>query len=223
MTFHIITIFPEVFGQYFSVGVLARGKKKGLIDFKIYNLRDFTLDKHKKVDDKPFGGGPGMVLKIEPIFRALEKIKRDLKKQGVKKSAIKIILFSAKGKIFNQKKAEKFSQIKHLILICGRYEGVDERVAENLIDEEISIGKFVLSGGEIPALLVVDAISRLVSGVLGNADSLKNESYNWKDKVNKKDFPVFTQPRDFNGWKVPEVLFSGDHQKINSWREEKRK
>ena len=222
MTFHIITIFPEVFSQYFSVGVLGRGKKKGVVDFKIYDLRDFALDKHRKVDDAPFGGGPGMVLKIEPIFRALEKIKTDLKKQGIEKKGTRTILFSAKGKKFNQKKAEKFSKIKHLILICGRYEGVDERVAQFLVDEEISVGPFVLSGGEIPALLTVDATARLVPKVLGNQASLENESHNPADKINKTDFPVYTQPRDFQGWTVPEVLFSGDHQKIENWRNSKR-
>lgn len=222
MTFHIITIFPEVFAQYFSVGVLGRGKKKELLDFKIYDLREFTLDRHKKVDDTPFGGGPGMVLKIEPIFRALEKIKKDLKKQGVLNKEIKTVLFSAKGKKFNQKKAEKFSNFKHLILICGRYEGVDERVAQYLVDEEISVGDFILSGGEIPALLVADAVARLVPEVLGNSASLENETFNPKDKINKKDFPVYTQPREFNGWLVPAVLFSGDHEKINFWRNSKR-
>lgn len=223
MTFHIITIFPEVFAQYFSVGVLGRGQKKGKLAFEIHNLRDFALDKHKKVDDTPFGGGPGMVLKVEPIFRALEKIKGDLKKQGVKDKEIKTILFSADGKKFNQKKAEKFSQLKHLILLCGRYEGVDERVAENLTDEEISVGDFVLSGGEIPAMLVCDAVSRLIPEVLGNKASLENESHNPKDKVNKRDFPVYTQPREFKNWEVPIVLFSGNHKEIDQWREKERK
>jgi len=223
MTFHIITIFPEVFENYFSVGVLGRGRKKQLVDFKIYDLRAFAFDKHRKVDDTPFGGGPGMVLKIEPIFRALEKIKSDLKEAGIKKSDIKTIVLSAKGKIFNQKKAVKFSSLKHLILIAGRYEGIDERVAENLADEEISVGRFVLSGGEIPAMLVVDAVTRLVPGVLGNVNSLTSESYNPQDKENEKDFPVYTQPRNFRGWQVPEILFSGDHQKIKNWRNSKRK
>ena len=167
-TFHLVSIFPEVFPAYFVAGVLGRGQKKGKLDFRFYDLREFAQNKHRKVDDTPFGGGPGMVLKIEPIFEVLKKIKKDLKDQGVGEKEIRTILFSAKGKKFNQKKAQKMASFRHLIFICGRYEGVDERVAENLADEEISVGDFVLSGGEIPAMLVADAVSRLIPEVLGN-------------------------------------------------------
>lgn len=228
MRFHILTIFPNIFECYFKESILKRAKEKGLIDIKIYNLRDFTKDKHKSVDDKPYGGGPGMVLMVEPIFKAIKKIESEVISKKSKKS---IILMSAKGRSFNQKIAEKFSKFDDLILICGRYEGVDERVAKYIADEEISIGDYILTGGEIPAIVVVDAVSRFIPNVLGNICSLEQKRF--PDKVTS--YPVYTRPSVFKPkeiwencplrfckkgiWKVPEILLSGDHKKIEKWRE----
>lgn len=226
MTFHIITIFPNIFSSYFSEGIIRRAwQLKGNIDIKIYDLRNYTTDKHRTVDDSPFGGGPGMVMKVEPIYRCLMDIKSEINSKSqnssVKKSDknIKTILFAAKGKKFTQKKAQTWSGLEHLIMICGRYEGVDERVAEHLVDEEISIGNYVLTGGELPAMIVVDAITRLLPGVLGNPDSLACETYN----TNDTDYPVYTRPEDFEGWNVPKVLLGGNHKEIELWREQQRK
>jgi tRNA (guanine37-N1)-methyltransferase len=218
MTFHIVTIFPHIFDSYFNEGIIRRATKvKKNFVIEIYDLRNYTEDKHRTVDDTPFGGGPGMVLKVEPIFRCLQEIKAKI---GDETS--KVILFSAKGDLFNQEKAQQWStNVQHLILICGRYEGVDERVAMYLADEEISIGNYVLTGGEIPAMAVVDAVSRLIPGVLGNPDSLVSETHCIEQAAS--DYPVFTRPEIFNGWEVPEVLRSGDHKKIGQWRDKQRK
>jgi tRNA (guanine37-N1)-methyltransferase len=222
MNFHIISIFPEVFLEYFQVGVLGRAIKNKKINLNLYNLRDYSKNKHRKVDDISYGGGPGMVMAIQPIFDCLENIKSKIKKDNSKilKDEIRVVLLSAKGQRFNQEKALKYKKIKHLILICGRYEGVDERVADYLADEEISIGEYVLSGGELPALIVVDSVSRLIPGVLGNCESLKSESYNEMDA--KSDFPVYTKPEKFKEWEVPKVLLSGNHGEIEKWRRKKR-
>lgn len=221
MNFHIITIFPEVFQKYFEVGVLGRAERQGKIKINLYNPRDYSRDKHKKVDDTPYGGGPGMVMSVQPIADCLEDIKKQIKEKdtSLKDEDIKVVLLSAKGKKFNQKKAGEYKKIKHLILICGRYEGVDERVAENLAQEEISIGEYILSGGEIPAMTVIDAVSRLIPGVLGNVESLDSETYNEETT----DFPVYTKPEKFGNWEVPKVLLSGNHQEIEEWRNSKRK
>ncbi len=190
----------------------------------IHNLRDFTRDKHKTTDDLPYGGGPGMVMKVEPIFRALKAIiperigPRGLK--GGRRVKSKIILLSARGKTFDQKKARELSRIDRLVLICGRYEGVDQRVGDFLVDNELSIGSFVLSGGELPAMLIVDTVSRLVPGVLGNKESLGEESFSVGFN---KEYPHYTRPREFHGFKVPKVLFSGDHEKIKKWRKKHQK
>ena len=183
----------------------------------MHNLRDYTEDKHKSVDDTPYGGGVGMVLKIEPIYKVLKKI---VGKKRIKNKT-KIILLSAKGKKFDQAIARRFSKLDKLILICGRYEGVDERVAKYLVDEEISVGDYVLTGGEIPAMVVVDSVSRLIKGVLGNKESIKEESFLKKDYL---EYPHYTRPEIFSpdkktNWKVPEVLLSGNHQKIKEWKE----
>lgn len=233
MQFDIITIFPKIFDSYFNESILARARKNKLIKINVHNLRDYTEDKHKTVDDTPYGGGAGMVLKIEPIYKALVKIvgknklkcfKSRIKNQesGIKNnSKTKIILLSAKGKKFDQAMAKKFSKLDNLILICGRYEGVDERVVKYLADEEISIGDYVLTGGEIPAMVVVDSVSRLIPGVVGNKESLKEESFSKKDYL---EYPHYTKPNIFSpdkktNWKVPEVLLSGNHRKIDEWRE----
>jgi len=228
LNFHLISIFPEVFKFYFQVGVLGRAQKKKLLKINLYNLRDFTKDKHRTVDDTPYGGGPGMVMKVEPIFECVQKIKADIAKREnssseklkTKRKKTKVILLSARGDIFNQKKAVSLSKLDDIIFICGRYEGVDERVAKYIADEEISIGKFVLSGGEAPAMVIVDAVSRMIPGVLGNPDSLKEESYSSGTEL---DYPVYTKPEFFHSWKVPEVLLGGNHQKIEKWRKKHKK
>ncbi len=217
MTFHIITIFPEIFNSYFNESIIGRAKKEGKVALKVYNLRDFTEDKHKTVDDTPYGGGPGMVFKVEPITRCVEFIKRD---EIANDESTRVILTSAKGDKFSQKTAQKMSTIEHLIIICGRYEGVDERIADNVADAEVSIGDYVLTGGELPAMIMVDAITRLIPGVLGNKESLEIESH---DRCDLSDYPVYTKPNSFCGWDVPDVLLSGNHKKITTWREEKRK
>jgi tRNA (guanine37-N1)-methyltransferase len=214
MEFEIITIFPKIFESYFSHSIIFRAQKKGLISINIHNLRDWTDDKHKTVDDTPYGGGPGMVMKVEPIWKCVQEIIN--KKDHGRKS--RIILFSAKGKRFTQKDAKRLCKFEKLVFICGRYEGVDERVAKYIADEEVSIGDFVLTGGEIPAMVLTDAIARHVPGVLGNLESSKNESH---CRAGYAEFPQYTKPEKFLNWKVPEILLSGNHQKIFDWRKSK--
>ena len=219
MRFEIITIFPNIFKSYFSESIIKRAQKKGLVKIDIHNLRDYTSDKHKSVDDSPYGGGPGMILKIEPIYKAICSILRNPKSKilnpkqiqnsKLPKSKTKIILFSPKGKKFDQKMAKRFSKLDQLIMICGRYEGVDERVAKYIADEEISVGDFILTGGEIPAMIVVDAVSRFIPGVLGKNESLEEI---------KGSYPVYTRPEKFGKWQVPKILLSGNHKKIEEWR-----
>jgi len=221
-----------MFDSYLRESILFRAQKKKLINFKILNIRDFTADKHHKVDDKPFGGGPGMVMKIEPIYKALGSLRKKAKKQKSKKA--KIILLSAKGKTFDAKEAKRLSKYKDLTFICGRYEGVDERVAEYLADEEISIGNYVLTGGELPAMVIIDAVSRFIPGVLGKAESLAEESFSFEDKSKilnlkskMKEYPQYTRPEVFSPkkgikWTVPRILLSGDHKKIKEWREKQK-
>ena len=206
MRFDIITLFPDMFGSLFSGGVVKKALDKGFIEVKIHNLRDFTESKHKQVDDRPFGGGQGMVLKPEPIFSAVEKIRNG--------QDIPVYLLSPQGKRFDHRMAEDLAQVARLILICGRYEGVDERVMEHLATEEISVGDFVLTGGEPAAWIIVDAVSRFVPRVVGKIESVRQESFN----EGLYDFPQYTRPRDFEGMTVPDVLFSGDHKKIQDWR-----
>lgn len=209
MIFDIITIFPEMFGSVFSKGVIKKALDKGLIEVHVHNLRDFTFDKHKKVDDRPFGGGQGMVLKSESIFVAVEKIKRNEKTP--------VYLLSPQGRKFDFHLAEELAQHPQVILICGRYEGVDERVIQYLVTGEISIGDYILTGGEPAAIVVVDGISRFIPQVVGNVESVKNDSF----YEGLLEFPQYTRPRNFRGMEVPEVLFSGDHSKIESWRRKK--
>ena len=199
MTFHILTIFPHIFDSYLKESLLGKAQKKGIIKIKIYNLRDFTTDPHRKVDDRPFGGGPGMVLKIEPIFNAIKHIKSKIKD----KKKTRIILLSAKGEKFNQKKAEEYSSLSDLVLICGRYEGVDERVAKYIADEEISIGDYILAGGELPAMVIIEATSRLIPGMLGNIESLEEkrlESFEAELKkleLSPKEISIFKKGKNF--------------------------
>ncbi len=209
MKFHVLTIFPEFFQGPFEHGVVAKARQSGLIDIQVHDLRTWTADRHKTVDDRPFGGGEGMLLKPAPIFEAVESIwpQRDASKR--------VILLSAQGRKFDQAKARELGQASELLLICGRYEGVDERVAEHLADEELSVGDFVLSGGELAAAIVVDAVARLKEGVLGNANSAVEESFGVEGLL---DCPQYTRPAEFRGWKVPDILIGGNHEEIRKWR-----
>jgi tRNA (guanine37-N1)-methyltransferase len=210
MTFRILTIFPHFFQSPFQHGVVANARESGLIQIHIHDLRNWTHDRHRTVDDRPFGGGEGMLLKPAPIFEAVESVWPE------RSARQRLILLSAQGQRFHQEDARRLaSQFDELFLICGRYEGVDERVAEHLADEELSIGDFVLSGGELAAALVIDCVARLLPGVLGNQDSTVQESFS---DAGLLDCPQYTRPADFRGWKAPEVLLSGNHEEIRRWR-----
>jgi tRNA (guanine37-N1)-methyltransferase len=207
--FHIVTIFPEFFRGPFEHGVIQKAREAGLIEIQVHDLRTWTYDRHRTVDDRPFGGGEGMLLKAAPIFEAVEAVWPERSKGS------QVILLSAQGKKFDQAKAREFSGLNELLLICGRYEGVDERVAEHLADEELSIGDYVLSGGELAAAVVVDAVARLQAGVLGNETSSVDESFS---EAGLLDWPQYTRPAEFRGWKVPEVLIGGNHEEVRKWR-----
>ncbi len=213
MKFNLITIFPEIFSSYLKEGMLKRAIDKKIFSCEVINLRDFTNDKHKTVDDAPYGGGAGMLLKIEPLYQALKNLKA---KPGLKTK--KIILLSASGKKWNQKMAQEYSKLKELTFICGRYEGVDARINE-FIDEEISIGDYILTGGELPALTMIDSVARLLPGVLGNNESAIDESHS---QIGLGEYPQYTRPEIFvvgkKKLKVPEVLLSGNHKIIDEWR-----
>jgi tRNA (guanine37-N1)-methyltransferase len=211
MIFHIVTIFPEFFHGPFAHGVVAKAVEAGILDVRVHDLRTWTYDRHRTVDDRPFGGGEGMLLKAGPIFEAVESIWP--KRTGDQR----MILLSAQGKKFDQAAARRLRQFRELLLICGRYEGVDERVAEHLADEELSIGDFVLSGGELAAAIIVDCVSRLLPGVLGNEDSAVRESFSEEGLL---DCPQYTRPADFRGWKAPDVLLGGNHEEVRRWREQ---
>lgn len=218
MKFNLITIFPEIFSSYLKEGMLKRAIDKKIFSIKSINLRDFTNDKHKTVDDTPYGGGAGMLLKIEPLYQALKNLKA---KPGLKTK--KIILLSASGKKWNQKMAQEYSCLKELTFICGRYEGVDARINE-FIDEEISIGDYILTGGELPALTIIDSVARLLPGVLGNNESAIEESHSLEGLG---EYPQYTRPEIFvagkKKLKVPEVLLSGNHKNIDDWRKKNMK
>ena len=227
LTFDIITIFPEIFDSYLKESLISRAQKKKLIKINVHNLRDWTADKHKTVDDKPFGGGLGMVLKIEPIFKAVEEIKR-IKRLSPKKR--KVILFTPRGKQFNQKIAYQSSKMERIIMICGRYEGVDERVAKYIADEQLSIGDYVLMGGELPAMVVIETIARLIPGVLGKPQLLKERIPALRGRGGRGfiEYSQYTRPEVFElkkrvKWRVPKVLLSGNHKKIEEWRKKHRK
>jgi len=207
--FHIVTIFPEFFRGPFEHGVIQKAREAGLIEIQVHDLRTWTYDRHRTVDDRPFGGGEGMLLKAAPIFEAVEAVWPERSERS------KVVLLSAQGKKFDQAKAREFSGLKELLLICGRYEGVDERVAEHLADEELSIGDYVLSGGELAAAVVVDAVARLQAGVLGNETSSVDESFG---EAGLLDWPQYTRPAEFRGWKVPDVLIGGNHEEVRKWR-----
>ncbi len=213
MVFHVLTIFPEFFQGPFEHGVVARARQGGAVEIRVHNLRDWTFDRHKTVDDRPFGGREGMLLKAEPVFLAVESIWPERRPDQ------RVVLLSAQGRLFDQAAARRLASCGELLLICGRYEGVDERVAEHLADEELSIGDYVLSGGELAAAVVIDAVARLLPGVLGNAASAEEESFSAsEDGQLRLDCPQYTRPADFRGWKVPDVLLSGHHEAIRRWR-----
>jgi tRNA (guanine37-N1)-methyltransferase len=209
MVFHVVTIFPEYFRGPFEFGVVAKAREAGLLDIRIHDLRTWTFDRHRTVDDRPFGGGEGMLLKCEPLFLAVESIWPE------RKPGRRAALLSAQGRRFDQALAREYAAFDELLLICGRYEGVDERVAEHLADDEVSIGDYVLSGGELGAAVIVDCVARLLPGVLGHPDSAVNESFG---EGRRLDCPQYTRPAEFRGWKVPEVLLSGNHEEIRKWR-----
>ncbi len=211
----VITIFPKLFEGITDYGVIKEGINKKICEVNIYNLRDFSDDKHKKVDDRPYGGGPGMVMTIQPIDTAVNFIKN--KNLGVNKEMQKVILLSPQGELLNQKKLRYLSQLENIILICGRYEGVDERVKQLVADLEISIGDYILTGGEIPAMVIIDGVIRLLKGVVGKEQSIINESF----EHNLLDFPQYSRPEIYRGLRVPEVLLSGNHKEIEKWRMEK--
>jgi len=212
--FHLLTIFPEFFTGPFEYGVVGKAREAGLVEIRIHNLRDWTHDRHKTVDDRPFGGGEGMLLKPEPLFDAVESIWPERTPRQ------KTVLLSAQGKLFDQAVARRIlDEADDLLLICGRYEGVDERVAEHLADYELSIGNFVLSGGELAAAVIVDTVARLLPGVLGNEDSTRWESFSSQGHGDELlDCPQWTRPAEFRGWRVPDVLLSGHHEEIKKWR-----
>jgi len=238
MRFDLVTIFPDFFTGPLEHGIVRRARVAGLIHAHVQDLREFTKDRHRTVDDRPFGGGEGMVLKPEPLFEAVESLLGrsvgDATSRDTRDPNTAIVLMSAAGKLFHQETARRYSQLQRMILICGRYEGVDERVAEHLATEEVSIGDFVLSGGELPALLVVDAVTRLIPGALGNEASSQNESFNESlssvpaSRLAAKqsaaangmvlDYPHYTRPAEYRGWKVPEILIGGNHAEVAKWR-----
>jgi tRNA (guanine37-N1)-methyltransferase len=212
MKFDIITIFPNIIEEYINTGIVNNALKKDLVEINVHDLRNWSTDKHKTVDDTPYGGGPGMVMKIEPIYNAIQ----DLKQENTV-----VAITTPKGEKLKQNILEDFSEKKdlHMIILCGRYEGVDQRVHDNLVDYEFSIGDYILSGGELPALVLIDGITRLIPGVLGNKKSLESETF----ADNKTDFPQYTKPEKFKDWEVPKVLLSGNHGEIEKYRQKIKK
>jgi tRNA (guanine37-N1)-methyltransferase len=235
MQFDIVTIFPDFFAGPLDYGIVRRAREAQLVDARVHDLRAYAHDRHRTVDDRPFGGGEGMVLKPEPLFEAVESLAGG---DSLAKPRTATVLLSASGKLFRQDTARRFAQLDRIILLCGRYEGVDERVADHLATDELSIGDFVLSGGELGAALIVDAVTRLLPGALGNEDSSINESFSATDTLGVPasgitnhesritnhlllDFPHYTRPSEFRGWQVPEVLLGGNHEEIRRWRRDR--
>lgn len=235
MRFDIITIFPDFFRGPLDYGVLRRAREQKLVDVAVHDLRAFTHDRHQTVDDRPFGGGEGMVLKAEPILECIESLAAGSREERLQRGAKQsVILLSAQGRLFHQREAEELAKLDRVVLICGRYEGVDERINDFIADREISVGDFVLSGGELAAAIIVDAVARLVPGVLGNEASAHQESFSSAHRASPDgapdstcgsggllDYPHYTRPAEFRGWPVPEVLSSGNHDQIRRWRRRK--
>ena len=235
MQFDIFTILPEVFPIYLDTSILKRARERSLIDVRVHNIRDYTHDKHHTTDDTPYGGGGGMVMKPDPIFEAIESVlgsqpvpsnsRRTAQSPSPQtqpvtdadtRQGIPVILLTPQGRVFTQRVAEELSQHEHIALLCGRYEGIDERVREHLVTDEISVGDYVLTGGELPAMILIDAVSRLIPGVLGDPTGAADDSHS----MGLLEYPHYTKPPEFRGWKVPDILLSGDHGKIEKWRRE---
>jgi tRNA (guanine37-N1)-methyltransferase len=222
MQFEVFTLLPEVFPPYLESSILQRARQRGLIDVRVHNIRDYTHDRHHTTDDTPYGGGGGMVMKPEPVFTAVESVlglasphAQPSATEGTRQG-IPVILLTPQGRVFTQRVAEELTRVEHVALLCGRYEGVDERIREHLVTDEISIGDYVLTGGELPALMIIDAVSRLLPGVLGDPTGAEDDSHS----MGLLEYPHYTRPPEFRGWKVPDVLLSGDHAKIEKWRRE---
>jgi len=216
--FDILTIFPEIFNSYFEESIIKRAQKNKLIKINIWNLRNWSQGKHKQVDDRPYGGGPGMILMVQPIAKAIAEIRN--KKSEIRKQKLRVIMLTPAGKKFTQREAERLAKYDQLILLCGRYEGFDARV-DKLVDEKISIGDYVLAGGELPAMIVLEAVARQIPGVVGHEHALDEETFS-KD-LDYIEYPQYTRPEVFNGTKVPKVLLSGNHAEIKKWREKMAK
>jgi tRNA (guanine37-N1)-methyltransferase len=218
MQFEVFTLLPEVFPSYLDTSILKRARERGLIHVNVHNIRDYTHDKHHTTDDTPYGGGGGMVMKPEPVFEAIETVLGIAAPPSTPEpvSNIPIILLTPQGRVFNQSIAKELSQHKKIALLCGRYEGIDERIRENLVTDQISIGDYVLTGGEIPALIVIDAVARLLPDVLGDPTGAEDDSH----AMGLLEYPHYTRPPEFRGHKVPDILLSGDHAKIDKWRRE---
>jgi tRNA (guanine37-N1)-methyltransferase len=218
MQFEVFTLLPEVFPSYLETSIMKRARDRGLINVRVHNIRDYTHDKHHMTDDTPYGGGGGMVMKPDPVFEAVESVLGLSAEQTLSDadSNIPIILLTPQGRVFNQSIAQELSQHPRIFLLCGRYEGIDERIREHLVTDEISIGDYVLTGGELPALMLIDAISRLLPDVLGDPTGAQDDSH----AMGLLEYPHYTRPPEFRGWKIPEVLLSGAHAKIDKWRRE---
>ena len=218
MQFEVFTLLPEVFPSYLETSIIKRARVRDLINVRVHNIRDYTHDKHHTTDDTPYGGGGGMVMKPEPVFEAIETVLglNPDPTQPEPASNIPIILLTPQGRVFNQSIAQELSAHPHIILLCGRYEGIDERIREHLVTDEISIGDYVLTGGELPALILIDAIARLLPDVLGDPTGAQDDSH----AMGLLEYPHYTRPPEFRGWKAPDILLSGDHAKIDKWRRE---
>jgi tRNA (guanine37-N1)-methyltransferase len=222
MQFEVFTLLPEIFPPYLESSILQRARQRGLIDVRLHNIRDYTHDRHHTTDDTPYGGGGGMVMKPEPVFEAVESVlglaapHTQPPATAGARQGIPVILLTPQGRVFTQRLAEELSHHERIALLCGRYEGVDERIRAHLVTDEISIGDYVLTGGELPALVIIDAVSRLIPGVLGDPTGAEDDSHS----MGLLEYPHYTRPPEFRGWKVPEVLLSGDHAKIEKWRRE---
>lgn len=207
MQFDVFTLLPEVFPSYLETSIIKRARERGLIEVRVHNIRDHTHDKHHTTDDTPYGGGGGMVMKPEPVFEAVESVLEE---------GVPVIMLTPQGRVFNQAIAQELSQHPRILLLCGRYEGIDERIREHLVTDEISIGDYVLTGGELPALILIDTVSRLLPGVLGDPTGAQDDSH----AMGLLEYPHYTRPPEFRGWQVPDVLLTGDHAKIDKWRRE---
>jgi len=216
MQFEVFTLLPEVFPPYLESSILQRARERGLIQVRVHNIRDYTHDKHRTTDDTPYGGGGGMVMKPEPVFEAVESV-LGLAAHPSPPTPVPVILLTPQGRVFSQRVAEELTRYEKIALICGRYEGVDERIREHLVTDEISIGDYVLTGGELPALILIDAVTRLIPGALGDPEGAADDSH----ATGLLEYPHYTKPSEFRGWKVPDVLLSGDHGKIERWRRER--